>query len=311
MTTGILGQKGGNATAPYKAIARQTRELTFDQASGAYSITGGANNWSTTFAQILFYSDSAGVWRMRYNIAGTTDSAQLIPLTIADVTFASIGANFAGCGHGTSVGAVMQNSVVANTATMYIDSRTLSTADTAWTMSGDVRLKQEPTTYTTADNLETRGLDQYFAPASSTVSGQVSTGAQGFAGVKTFDDGIKLGDGDTILTDYHEDTVNLASSGNFSAGAGMVRCVRVGKMVTITCLQEVNPHDTNTFAASAAGLIPSKYCPAAAAGGIRNVFYSSATITAGVIAYPDGHLTVTYGNSQSSTPSPPSISFSV
>jgi hypothetical protein len=55
--------------------------------------------------------------------------------------------------------------------------------------SGKIPLASEPTTYTTAANMEgVQAVDVYIPPASATESGLVTTGAQTIAGVKTFTD---------------------------------------------------------------------------------------------------------------------------
>ena len=47
-------------------------------------------------------------------------------------------------------------------------------------------------------------LNANFPDASDTKTGLVNTGAQTFGGVKTFNDGIKLGSGDDVLDEYNQ-----------------------------------------------------------------------------------------------------------
>jgi hypothetical protein len=91
------------------------------------------------------------------------------------------------------------------------------------------------------DNLA--AVDVYIPSASAGVSGLVDTGVQSFAGVKTFNDGIKLDDavGQSTLNYYQEDDTTFASVAWKPDGAGSVistafaaNITRVGRLVTLT-----------------------------------------------------------------------------
>jgi len=122
--------------------------------------------------------------------------------------------------------------------------------------------------------------------ASPTSAGLVDTSAQSFAGVKTFNDGIKLDDaaGQTALNFYASGSV--AANGDFT---GTVYFTRVGNLVTIT--STVLTHGTGSQKGSLAGLIPVGFKPPITH---TNLYYSSSTRinSCGVLA--DGQLITTY-----------------
>jgi hypothetical protein len=89
---------------------------------------------------------------------------------------------------------------------------------------------------------ETMDASVYIAPASATVDGIVDRSAQTFAGVKTFNDGVKLDDavGQSILnnyinwTDFTPSVIKGGGSGTLTtAGISYARYMRLGNTVTV------------------------------------------------------------------------------
>jgi len=111
---------------------------------------------------------------------------------------------------------------------------------TSWpSKPGDVELNAEPTTYTTAANMENvLSSDIYILPATSANAGLVDLNAQNFAGLKIFNDGLRLDDaaGQTTL-DYYCNTALSSFTTITGAGtspSGKFLATRVGNMVTLS-----------------------------------------------------------------------------
>jgi hypothetical protein len=157
----------------------------------------------------IFYADSAGKWRM--NFTGQVEYAAQTDLSgdgTAYLTFAT-GSNFATTPSAQGVVMDALNDTLANQVVVCqsaASSNRVSFYGSSTTIrylrfSGDVLLVGEPTTYTTAANMEgVIAADVYIAPASGATPGIVDNLAQHFHGVKDFGDGIKLNTGDTLST---------------------------------------------------------------------------------------------------------------
>jgi len=144
MAVGTIGQKPGNVIVPVTSLMKSTKEVTL-------TVTSAQVVWTTTRAVGIFYADSAGVWRLRFNISGTLNSATLtsLKITIPNVTFKSTEIQ-AVLGYLGSSG--VPGRAYTNSSDIYIESASQTT--TSAFVSGDVELNAEPTTYTTAANLE-------------------------------------------------------------------------------------------------------------------------------------------------------------
>jgi hypothetical protein len=101
--------------------------------------------------------------------------------------------------------------------------------------SGDIELAAEPTTYTTAANMEgVIAADAYIAPASGATPGIVDNLAQHFHGVKDFGDGIKLATGTTLsVCESGSFTFYLHDAVNAPINIGLIYYTRVGALVTL------------------------------------------------------------------------------
>jgi hypothetical protein len=142
-----------------------------------------------------------------------------------------------------------------------------------YAFSGDVELNAEPTTYTTAANMEgVTAVDVWIGPASASAAGLVSTEAQTFAGVKTYNDGLKLDDaaGQSTLNHYEEGTFSVISQGPWTATTQNLtgRYVRIGKQVTIVMNEAIfATNKSQTVVIPAANGFPAAIRPAS--GGVQ------------------------------------------
>jgi hypothetical protein len=203
MTTANIGIRSGNVIVPYVSTTKRTKELNIS--SGVTSNPAA----STVEVSAIFYADSAGKWRM--NFTGQVEYAAQADLSgdgTAYLTFAT-GSNFATTPSAQGVVMDALNDALANQVVVCqsaASSNRLSFYGSSTTIrylrfSGDVLLVGEPTTYTTAANME--GVivaDVYIPPASGATPGIVDNLAQHFHGVKDFGDGIKLNTGDALST---------------------------------------------------------------------------------------------------------------
>jgi hypothetical protein len=84
MTVAQIGIKGNNAVIPYVATTKATKQV-------ALTVTG--TNWTTIRAIGVAYADSAGAWRLKFNIKGSLSSAaSVFQGTVTGVVFKSVGA---------------------------------------------------------------------------------------------------------------------------------------------------------------------------------------------------------------------------
>jgi len=169
MTTGIAGQKGGNAIAPYESGSRMTKTLTHP----TVQVTG--TNLNSVIASFQAYADSDNEWWLTFQIYTLwTNSAGDRTITVAGVafddtqkqivSFTDVGINSDG-GSGRVESATQLRGISA-------------TATTEWMFGGTVKLASEPTW--AAANLETRGADQYIKAGTSETAGLVG-GSEGVA----------------------------------------------------------------------------------------------------------------------------------
>jgi len=220
MTYGIAGLKAGNAIVPYESVSKITKEVDISS-----YITGAT---SISYATATFSADSNNQWRMVFNLRATQTPSTIMTLVFAGINFQNNEAVI------TYSGAASWGSTVAtgDADEILVES---GTAIGSINISGTVSLNAEPTWTsigtTAAAVVETRGADQYIAPASDTVAGLVNTEAQTFAGVKTLDDGINLGESD--LTYYKTGTFSPTFTGVDANPSITCRWTRIGEVVTL------------------------------------------------------------------------------
>ena len=183
MTTGYIGSPTGNTIVPVSNFTKQTKEI-------ALTVTSAQAGWATTRAVGIFYADSLGNWRLRFNIKGTFTSAVLttIVASIGGVAFKS---GFTQSISGWWGAGFFQDAYASGaTGTIALDMPNSSGGGVTVSyvyFSGDVELDSEPTTYTIAANMEGNvNVAAYFPPASGATAGLVDGNAATWNGVKTF-----------------------------------------------------------------------------------------------------------------------------
>ena len=147
MSIGYIGAPSGSVIVPIQSFTKRTKEVTF-------TVTSAQAGWTTTRAVGIFYADSAGVWRLRFNCTGSFTSASVssIIFTFSNITFKNtIYQAVTGIDNTTNSGwRVYAN---PSSSSMVMDRASAITITTIM-LSSDIELDAEPTTYTTAANLE-------------------------------------------------------------------------------------------------------------------------------------------------------------
>ena len=171
MANNIIGVKNNNTILPYQAATRQSKWIDI---SAAVSGT----NWSNTRAVARFRADSNNVWSMECNIDGQLSSqATVIDLVITGIAAKSsvdqTGSSHLwhnSAGHFPTARFIISNASTTNTS-LYAATATPDNLTRA-EFQFNVELNAEPTTYTTAANMEgVTAVDVWIAPVSSGVAG--------------------------------------------------------------------------------------------------------------------------------------------
>jgi len=192
-STNTLGIRNGNQIIPYGATTKQTKEV-------ALTVTSAQAGWSTIRVVGIAYADSAGVWRLRFNISAAYISlgagSVSIVCTISGAVFKA-GQNQAVVA--SAVGNTPQYRAYCNDGASTINVNMIDgNATTGVNISGDVELNAEPTTYTTAANMEGAvNASVYIPPASAGVVGLVNNAVANTAGTPILGktDGVAVGTG--------------------------------------------------------------------------------------------------------------------
>ena len=153
MTTGYIGSPTGNVIVPISNFTQRTKEIPLT--IGTVTSVPATPGWTTIRAVGIFYADSAGVWRLRFNIVGTmtSQSYTIVNIPITGITSKNVaGANQtimgAWSGNGNNQGGV----IIPNSNTFTLNQT--ASASAGLTCYGDIELDSNPTAYTTAANLE-------------------------------------------------------------------------------------------------------------------------------------------------------------
>lgn len=199
-----IGARSGSQIIPYSGATKRTKEVNLTIGT----VTTSAGNVSSPLvrrAVAVFYADSNGVWRMRFNvrITFTAITCTTVTVPVTGVLFKSQSGSFYQSTSGFfDIAAPIQCFAFANTANLY--ATLASTNISAVGFSGDVELESEPTAYTTADYMEgVVDASIYIPPADASTTGLLTHEAQTIGGVKDFAAGIKLATG-TTLSNYTE-----------------------------------------------------------------------------------------------------------
>jgi hypothetical protein len=171
MPSNIIGIRNNNVLVPYSAATKRTKELSLVKTTDLTAATSGASlgTYLITRGVAVFYADSNNVWRMCFNIRMSCDSGtrQDVAFTFPNVVFKTVTglkqAVAVGISAATEIGGSAYASASGSSNT--IGAEHASTATTAYYISGDVELNAEPTTYTTAANMEgVTAVDVWIGP---------------------------------------------------------------------------------------------------------------------------------------------------
>lgn len=202
MTTAQIGYKSSSFIVPYQSATKSTKEIDIGTS------VSGTNITSVTRAVAIFYADSANVWRMRFNISIVTSSVTSVNVVVANVVSKSTGRqNFCGASNGSNAAPYAAIDGGGNTFAL----ANASGASTAWQLSGDIELNAEPTTYTTAANMENVvRADLYIAPVVPGVSAGIvpSSGLPGSADGSA----VSIGNAGEMLEQYTGDVATNTST---------------------------------------------------------------------------------------------------
>lgn len=210
MTTASVGIRSQNVIVPYVSTTKRTKELTLVKTTDlTIAFSGGTpGNQAVNRATAIFYADSAGIWRMKFNIEIICDSAGGI--TGCTVTFAKasltsksgmIQAITSAWGTATITGRAYSstNTLVADVASSTI---------TGLRLSGDIELNADPTDYTIAANMEgVIAADVYIAPAAAGTAGLVNNVAGNTVGTPI----LGRTDGGTVASGYKGEIVGATA----------------------------------------------------------------------------------------------------
>ena len=203
--TNTLGIRNGNQIVAYGATTKRTKQVLVTDAS--HIVISGTNisNSGITRAALIAYADSNNVWRLKYNIhltltsggarvGGTVTFNSPYAVTFKSGVYQSTSV-YCGSSGNTAVGVANPNSTLGFNHS--------SSNESSYFMSGDVELNAEPTW--AAANMEGAiNAAVYIPAADASTTGLITAGAQTVAGVKTFTNGISLGN--ETLSTYDEGT---------------------------------------------------------------------------------------------------------
>lgn len=168
MATNLLGIPTSNVFVPYTAATKRTKEVTI-------SITSAQTGWSTVRCVGVFYADSAGSWRLSFNLVATfsdlSAGAKTITATMPNVVFHASATRQA-LALSTNTTTVAARAYVTGNGSDITVVISEGNTITGFQVSGDVELNTEPTAYTIAANMEgVLPVDVFIPPASASISG--------------------------------------------------------------------------------------------------------------------------------------------
>ena len=151
MAVGTIGQKPGNVIVPVTNLTKRTKWIPLVLTT---DITCPQTGFAVTKCLAKFEADSAGQWSADLHAHFTWDSATVtsVVLTLVNMTMyngltSEISAEL--IGKGLAIGAAVNS----NASTITLTCASTGTTTGAY-VGGKVLLKQDPTTYTTAANME-------------------------------------------------------------------------------------------------------------------------------------------------------------
>jgi hypothetical protein len=177
MTTGQIGVRTSNSIVPYSSVTKRTKQVSL-------TVTSNKTGWTSTPSVGIAYADSAGKWRLVFNIYGifTPVSTDTVTATISGIKFKTAFYQTVSAYMPSAVPVIYayvtpgSNSIIVNMASATNQSETY--------IAGDVELDEKPS-WADANMEGVIAADIYIPPASASASGIVDTSAQTFAGDKT------------------------------------------------------------------------------------------------------------------------------
>lgn len=222
---------------PYQAATKRTKELTLVKTTDITFATTGASlgTYAIPRASVIFYADSAGNWRMRFNISMVCSSGSRadVTATFVNVIFKNVADFKQAITVTTDSASGVFGFAAPNTATITMFHGTSTTDE--YNLSGDVELNAEPTTYTTAANMEgVVAADVYIPPASASVDGIVNRSAQTIAGDKNLTGQTTVASGAVGSFAWGAGTpTGISSSEVTIIGTSVQQYIRVGNQVSL------------------------------------------------------------------------------
>ena len=171
-STNTLGIRNGNQIIPYSGALRRTKQ---------YDLTISAANFTPSRAVAIAYADSAGIWRLSFNLQGSvTGTPTAITIAVTGVVFKS--GFYQACAIGVSdSGTYRAWDAFTSSNTGNILCNTVSGGVDFVLVSGDVELNAEPTW--AAANMEGAVNASVYIPAASAgVVGLVNNAVANTAG---------------------------------------------------------------------------------------------------------------------------------
>lgn len=175
MTNKVIGVRSGNQIIPYSGATKRTKE---------YDLTISATNFTPARAVAIAYADSAGKWRMTFNLqGGVTGSPTTVIIAVTGVVFKN--AFYQACAITASdSGTYRAWDAYASSNSANIVCTTVSGAADFIVVSGDVELESKPT-WADANMEGEVNAAVYIANATTTSAGLIDTQAQTFSGRKS------------------------------------------------------------------------------------------------------------------------------
>ena len=210
MSTGYIGNPSGNTILPLQSFTKQTKWIPLVLTT---DITCPQAGFAVTKCLAQFSADSSGQWVVELIAHLTWNSATItsVAITLPNMTM------YNGFTQEMRAELIGKSLAIGAAADSNASTITLTCASTATTvgayLSGKVTLKSEPTTYTTAANLENNVNVAAYFPNASTTAG--------------------------LLNYYQEDDTTCAantfsgSAGGAASGVCALKIRRVGSLVSV------------------------------------------------------------------------------
>ena len=194
MASGYLGSPSGNTIVPVVNLFKQTKMIPLTASD--ITLSTGLSSLSFKSGYVVCRMDSGGNWKATGNVTFTATYATTnsFALTFNSLTAKSTTGYQQPVQASTQAGDISAAYWITNTTTVALETvANISGTDKYTFIDFDVWLQSEPTTYTTAANMEnSQQVAAYIPSASASSAGLVDLVAQTFTGVKTFNSHSKF-----------------------------------------------------------------------------------------------------------------------